>query len=208
MRARIIILLSQVKVVIREVKLSNKPKEMITASKKGTVPVLLLSDGNVIDESLDVMNWALNINDPKNIKKTISNHTDENEYILEKFDTEFKYHLDRYKYYTRYNKENRLRKKEDHRDIALEILGIIENKLSINNAWIFENEISFTDIAILPFVRQYRIADVDWFDNRMPLKKVHKWLMQFLEWKVFKEAMHKYELWDPSKPKVFFGKDI
>ena len=153
MRARLIILLSQIKVELREVKLSNKPEEMTTISKKGTVPVLLLSNNKVIDESLDVMHWALDMNDPENIKSTITNYEKDTKYIIEKFDRDFKYHLDRYKYYTRYRDDHKLKTQEEHRDLALETLKIIENKLNSQNSWIFGNYPSFLDIAILPFVR-------------------------------------------------------
>ena len=205
MRARLIILLSHIEVELREVKLSNKPEEMTTISKKGTVPVLLLPNNKIIDESLDVMNWALDINDPENIKNTIINYEKDNKHIIKKFDNDFKYHLDRYKYYTRYRDDHKLKTKEDHRDLALETLQIIEDKLNSQNSWIFGNHPSFLDIAILPFVRQYRIADIAWFDGPMPLKKTHRWLMQFLDWQKFIRSMEKYKIWESQDKPVYFG---
>ncbi len=205
MRARLIILLSQIKVELREVKLSNKPEEMTTISKKGTVPVLLLPNDKVIDESLDVMNWALDINDPENIKNTIINHEKDTKLFIKKFDSNFKYHLDRYKYYTRYRDDHKLKTKEDHRDLALETLKIVEDKLNSQNPWIFDNHPSFLDIAILPFVRQYRIADIAWFDEAMPLRKTHRWLMQFLDWQTFIRSMEKYKIWKSQDKPVYFG---
>ena len=205
MRARLIILLSQIKVELREVKLSNKPEEMTTISKKGTVPVLLLPNDKVIDESLDVMNWALDINDPENIKNTIINYEKDTKHIIEKFDSDFKYHLDRYKYYTRYRDDHKLKTKEDHRDLALETLKIVEDILNSQNSWIFGNYPSFLDIAILPFVRQYRIADITWFDEEMPLRKTHRWLMQFLNWQTFVRSMEKYKIWESQDKPVYFG---
>ena len=205
MRARLIILLSQIKVELREVKLSNKPEEMTTISKKGTVPVLLLPNDKIIDESLDVMNWALDINDPENIKNTIINYEKDTKHIIEKFDSDFKYHLDRYKYYTRYRDDHKLKTKEDHRDLALETLKIVEDKLNSQNSWIFGNHPSFLDIAILPFVRQYRIADIAWFDEAMPLRKTHRWLMQFLDWQTFIRSMEKYKIWESRDKPVYFG---
>ena len=205
MRARLIILLSHIEVELREVKLSNKPEEMTTISKKGTVPVLLLPNDKVIDESLDVMNWALDINDPENIKNTIINHEKDTKLFIKKFDSNFKYHLDRYKYYTRYRDDHKLKTKEDHRDLALETLKIVEDKLNSQNSWIFGNHPSFLDIAILPFVRQYRIADIAWFDEAMPLRKTHRWLMQFLDWQTFIRSMQKYKIWESQDKPVYFG---
>ena len=205
MRARLIILLSHIEVELREVKLSNKPEEMTTISKKGTVPVLLLPNNKIIDESLDVMNWALDINDPENIKNTIINHEKDTKLLIEKFDNDFKYNLDRYKYYTRYRDDHKLKTKEDHRDLALETLQIIEDKLNSQNSWIFGNHPSFLDIAILPFVRQYRIADIAWFDGPMPLRKTHRWLMQFLDWQTFIRSMEKYKIWESRDKPVYFG---
>jgi len=205
MRARLIILLSQIKVELREVKLSNKPEEMTTISKKGTVPVLLLPNDKIIDESLDVMNWALDINDPENIKNTIINYEKNTKHIIEKFDSDFKYHLDRYKYYTRYRDDHKLKTQEDHRNLALETLKIVEDILNSQNSWIFGNYPSFLDIAILPFVRQYRIADIIWFDEEMPLRKTHRWLMQFLDWQTFIRSMEKYKIWESQDRPVYFG---
>ena len=205
MRARLIILLSQIKVELREVKLSNKPEEMTTISKKGTDPVLLLPSNKIIDESLDVMNWALDINDPENIKNTIINYEKDTKHIIKKFDNDFKYHLDRYKYYTRYRDDHKLKTQGDHRDLALETLKIVEDILNSQNSWIFGNYPSFLDIAILPFVRQYRIADITWFDEEMPLRKTHRWLMQFLDWQTFIRSMQKYKIWESQDKPVYFG---
>ena len=124
------------------------------------------------------------------------------------FEGEFKHHLDRYKYFSRYNNENRLNNKEEHRNIALENLKIIENKLNKNYPWIFGKKISYLDIAILPFVRQYRIADINWFDNNMDLINVSKWLQEFLEWDVFIDSMKKFKLWGPSDSPTYFGNQV
>lgn len=208
MRTRIFLLISNIKVEIREVKLSNKPKEMIDISKKGTVPVMLLPNQKVIDESIEIMDWALDLSDPFDINYKKKIHEKEIKEILKVFEGEFKYHLDRYKYFSRYNNENRLNNKEEHRNIALENLKIIENKLNKNYPWIFGEKISYLDIAILPFVRQYRIADINWFDNNMDLIKVRNWLQGFLEWDIFIDSMKKYKLWDPNDSPTYFGNQV
>ena len=208
MRTRIFLLLSNIKVEIREVKLSSKPKEMIDISKKGTVPVMLLPNQKVIDESIEIMDWALDLSDPLDINYKNKIHEKETKEVLKIFEGEFKHHLDRYKYFSRYNNENRLINKEEHRNIALENLKIIENKLNKNYPWIFGKKISYLDIAILPFVRQYRIADINWFDNNMDLINVSKWLQEFLEWDVFIDSMKKIKLWGPSDSPTYFGNQV
>ena len=90
MRARMALAVSKQKVEFREVLLRDKPKSMIELSPKGTVPVLLLNSGEIIDESLDVINWALNINDPENWKR--SNQSEKSSSLIQKNDNEFKYH--------------------------------------------------------------------------------------------------------------------
>ena len=86
-----------------------------------------------------------------------------------------------------------------------ETLKIVEDKLNSQNSWIFGNHPSFLDIAILPFVRQYRIADIAWFDEAMPLRKTHRWLMQFLDWQTFIRSMAKYKIWESQDKPVYFG---
>ena len=176
MRARIFIRMCEIEVELREVLLKDIPEEMINISPKATVPVLQLNDGTVLDESLDIMNWAIDINDKCNLKKSKLENIEISNEIINIFDDEFKYHLDRYKYNNRYDKNEGVQSKEKHRDEALKILQIIESKLN-NSLWIFGNSPSFLDIAILPFVRQFRIADIAWFDEKMPYRKVHAWLM-------------------------------
>ena len=131
------------------------------------------------------------------------NEANRNE-IINIFDGEFKYHLDRYKYNSRYDKNEGVQTKEKHRDEALKILQIIESKLN-NKDWIFGNSPSFLDIAILPFVRQFRIADIAWFDESMPYKNVHAWLMRFMDWDTFNKIMIKNKPWKRNDKPTYFG---
>ena len=207
MRARIFIKLCNIKVELREVLLKDIPKEMIDVSPKATVPVLKLSDGKILEESLDIINWAIDINDIHGLKTSKTQNIKINKDILFKFDEYFKYHLDRYKYNSRYEGNKDVKSKNEHRNEALKILSTIEKKLSDNTLWIFGNEASYLDLAILPFVRQYRIADISWFDEKMPLRKVHAWLIRFLEWNTFNQIMIKNKPWRNEDQPIFFGHD-
>ena len=90
---------------------------------------------------------------------------------------------------------------------CLKILFEIEPLLENNSLWLFDNKPSYLDIAILPFVRQYRIADMNWFDNEMPLNNIKEWLNRFLVWDTFEKIMIKNPLWEDSKTKIYFGQD-
>tara|TARA_B100000686_G_C16373140_1_gene753598 strand:- start:124 stop:747 length:624 start_codon:yes stop_codon:yes gene_type:complete len=207
MRARIAIKLCDIKVELREVLLKKIPTEMSNISPKSTVPVLLLPDGTVLEESIDIMNWAF----AKKDIDYINNSKNQNKEIIKKFiklfDKEFKYHLDRYKYFSRYKNEKNIENPVHHREKCLEKLTHIEKLLNNNNLWIFDDKPSYLDIAILPFIRQYRISNTEWFDNEMPLKKVKSWLNRFLIWTTFEKIMVKNPLWEDSKSKIYFGQD-
>ena len=205
MRTRIFITLCQIDIEIREVHLKNIPQEMISISPKATVPVLYLNDGKVLEESLDIMNWAMDNNDKHNLKKSKLENQEKTREILEIIDGSFKGHLDRYKYNSRYKN---IEPPEYFRDKAIEILNIVEKELNNDNLWLFNNKPSYLDLSILPFIRQFRIADIHWFDNQMPLKKLHAWLLRFLEWPTFQEVMKKNKIWDPEDKPIYFGKNL
>ena len=194
MRARLAIAETNIIVELREVLLRNKPDHMLSLSSKGTVPILWLPDGSVIDESYDIMIWALS----KNNSSIFSNKTEYTE-LISLVDNKFKYHLDRYKYSSRFSNSNAA----DHRDLALEILHQIENIL--NEPWLNGANPGFPDFAILPFVRQYRIADIDWFDDFNEIPKIKAWLNNFLESNGFKNIMQKYPPWKEGLPGVHFN---
>ena len=196
MRARMAIAISGQQVEFREVILRDKPPSMIELSPKGTVPVLFLSSGQVIDESLDVIDWALNLNDPD--KWLRSNKSDKSLKLIHKNDNEFKYHLDRYKYSKRYENQDPL----IHREKCMIFIDELERQLN-SSQFLYDNKISTLDISILPFIRQFRIADMDWFDS-LEKPNVQDWLMKFLESKLFKSIMVKYKKWEEGDEKIFF----
>jgi|TARA_X000001036_G_C20678024_1_gene804882 glutathione S-transferase len=197
MRARMILKLADIKCELREVRLNNKPEHMLEASPKGTVPVLILED-KIIDESIDIVNWALNITNvfEGNIKQDQINLTEE---LIDLFDDKFKYHLDRYKYSNRYEDVD----VEHHQNECLNILKKLETIIDGTN-WIFGDSISKLDILILPFIRQFRIADQEWFDSQQNIPGIQRVLMNFLDSNIFKSVMNKYEEWCEGSDKIYF----
>ena len=197
MRARMALKLTNTKCEIREVRLNNKPKQMIDKSPKGTVPVLVL-EKEVIDESNDIIEWALSSNNifDGNID---NDQIDLTNNLIELFDSKFKYNLDRYKYATRYENID----KDKHKMECLDILINLENVIS-NKEWILGSKINKLDISILPFIRQFRIADIEWFDKQNNIKGVQKILFNFLDSNLLKEVMYKYDVWEENAEPQFF----
>ena len=196
MRARMAIHISGQRCELREVLLRDKPPSMLEYSAKGTVPVLILQDGKVIDESLDVIDWALNLNDPDNWQR--SKDTKKTKELIKINDGEFKYHLDRYKYSKRYDNED----PEFHRKKCLKFIESINNELN-NSEYIFDDNISYADIVLLPFIRQFRIADIEWFDS-LPYDNLKKWLSSFLNSSLLNSIMKKYDLWKEGDKSIVF----
>ena len=196
MRARMAIHISGQKCELREVLLRDKPPSMLEYSAKGTVPVLILQDGKVIDESLDVIDWALNLNDPDDWQR--SKDKEKTKELIKINDGEFKYHLDRYKYSKRYDNED----PEFHRKKCLKFIELINNELN-NSEYIFDDNISYADIVLLPFIRQFRIADIEWFDS-LPYDNLKKWLSSFLNSSLLNSIMKKYDLWKEGDKSIVF----
>ena len=202
MRARIAILKSQQTIMLRDVVLSNKPDEMIAASPKATVPILVLNDGRVIDESLDVMLWALKEADPDNLLHRASN--DENRLaemlaLIHTFDDEFKVFLEKYKCAKRYKESNIL----DCR-LACELyIQELEDRLS-SHLFLISNQESLADIALLPFIRQFARVERQWY-LQSPYPSVKQWLKNYLQSSMFTKVMAKYPLWLENHEVVLFG---
>lgn len=190
MRARLAIAVSEIQVEMREVVLSNKPKELLECSAKATVPVLQLTDKTVIDESFDIMLWALNQYDPENwLSKDILNENETNR-LINFNDNEFKQHLDKYKYASRFPEE----KMESYREQGEIFLILLEDKLN-KIKYLISDSVSLADIAIFPFVRQFAYVDIEWFE-KSKYKKLQAWLNYLLESKLFEQVMKKYPRWE------------
>ena len=194
MRARMALGVAGIACELREVLLRDKPAEMLALSEKGTVPVLHLSDGRVIDESLEVMHWAQRQHDPFGWLGV----PDPQSWVA-RFDDTFKHHLDRYKYAARYDGADA----KSHRSAARDILAELEPHLE--KGWIGGAHPGFADIAVLPFVRQYRIADPVWFDDELGLPNVQKWLTAFLDLPLFLGVMEKYDRWQSGGAGIIFA---
>ena len=175
-RARLALLVSDTAFEIREVKLSDKPAELRAASPKATVPVLVLADGQVIDESLDIMRWALSRSDPEGWLGG------DDAALIATNDGAFKHHLDRYKYPERHDTDP-----AEHRAACLGILAELETRLR-GAGYLCGDRRSLTDAAIVPFVRQFAAVDRGWFAAQ-PLPEVQRWLSGWLASPLFEQAM-------------------
>ncbi|PHS24287.1 MAG: glutathione S-transferase [Robiginitomaculum sp.] len=191
MRARMAIMISQQPVQLREVRLADKPDEMTALMGAPTVP-LLVDQGRVVEESLQVMHWALAHNDPENWLASANNP------LIAQNDGPFKHDLDRYKYASRYEDGDAMA----HRDGGVRHLQMLEQRLE-RAAFLDGTVRSFVDIALFPFVRQFRIPDKGWFDAQ-PLPHLHQWLSTLTDSVLFVGVMEKYPVWkDTGKAFVF-----
>ena len=201
-RARWALIICEIKVEIREIDLKNKPLEFTNISKTKTVPILVKMNNEVLEESLDIIIWALSESKKKQIKNFYIPRSNKEEIleIISENDNGFKYHLDRFKYSTRFNASE-----EDYH--FLEATKFIKkwNKNLTNNRWIIGDKPSIADWCIWPFVRQFKIAcesqkKTSYFED--PIKE---WLGYFEKHQNFKKLMHKFDPREPSKKKEYFN---
>jgi len=178
----------------REIILRDKPQDMLNASSKGTVPVFIKEDGDVIEESLDLLKWALTQNDPQG---WLNCDLDEANNLITVNDTDFKHHLDRYKYASRYN-DGAKRGDVDmnHRLEAEKHIQNLEGKLE-DGPYLLGQKQSLADIAIFPFMRQFANVEPDWW-AQAPYPKTREWLSRHVESELFKSIMTKYPLWSTA----------
>jgi Glutathione S-transferase len=191
MRARLALNVSGIVCELREVKLSAKPEAMLTASPKGTVPVLVLSDGKVIDESIDIMRWALSHSDPQ---RWLEGDDPE---LIEANDGPFKHHLDRYKYPHRHDSDP-----DHHREQGLSFLKQLDERL-LKSGHLSGRTSGMTDAAIVPFVRQFAAVEPDWFES-LPLPALKGWLHAYLSSPLFIGIMIRREPWRPGDAPASF----
>jgi len=192
MRARLAIAYSGIQVELREVELKNKPAELLDISPKATVPVLQCMDGTVIDESRDIMRWALQQHDPDNWLESM-NHP-----LIDENDSAFKKNLDRYKYADRFPEHPQTY----YREYAELFLEKIEKSLK-DHTFIQNNHLSFVDIAILPFIRQFYFVNTAWFESA-PYAHLNIWLQTFLSSDIFLKIMPKYPTWQAGRKTTTF----
>lgn len=199
MRARLALAVSGQICELREVVLSHKPEALRHVSAKATVPVLVTTDCRVIDESLDIMLWALQRHDPLQWLPVQDDLTDAL-HLIKRCDDEFKPQLDRYKYPTRFDLG-------DHgapRDSGAGFLLDLELRLSLERC-LSGTHWGLADAAIAPFVRQFAHTDNAWFASQ-PLPKVQTWLTNFEASPLFQRVMTKYPPWQPGQAQTLVFK--
>lgn len=193
MRARLALAASGFIVELREVVLRDKPQAFLDASESATVPCLV-TDQVVIDESLDIMIWALSKSDPLNWLEMPKAGFD----WIDRADGPFKSALDRTKYANRYEGVDVM----EQRGRASDFLSELDAQI---DSWMFERP-TIADFAILPFVRQFAFIDKPWFDNQ-PWPNLSAWLARFLDSPEFAAIMQKYPQWHAGDPPVLFPAD-
>ncbi|MEZ6001891.1 glutathione S-transferase [Hyphomonas sp.] len=192
MRARLALSSARLAVRVREVVLRDKPPEMLDASPKGTVPVLVLESGEVIDESLDVMRWALAQADPEGWLSADAAETDA---LIAQNDGPFKRALDRYKYPNRYEDEGA--DPLENREAGLAILQDLSERIAAHGGQLFGPAPTLADMAIFPFVRQFAHTGLDWWESAAP-GPVKTWLAGHKDSARFRAIMAKYPQWAPG----------
>jgi glutathione S-transferase len=203
MRARLALKVAGIRVELREVALRSKPAEMLAVSPKGTVPVLVLPGAEVLEESLDIMRWALAQFDPEGWLTRDAQAAE----LIALNDGPFKQLLDRYKYADRYPE----RSATQWRDAAVELhIAPLESRLQQTRFLSGEN-VSLADMALMPFVRQFALVDAAWFgvepeggNDRPPFPALRDWLQRLINTELFAAVMHKLPVWQASDPPTFF----
>lgn len=189
-RARMALDYAGIEPEYREIVFSNKPPSMLQASPKGTVPVLIEEDGHVIEESWDIMLWALAQNDPDNWLGNGKEFLEQASQLVNTNDFDFKNHLNRYKYADRYPEQSA----EQYRARAEEFLGQLENSLE-DHGWIHAATMTVADMAVFPFVRQFFMVDPAW-SRQSPYPFLRRWLEGILDSDRFKRVMVKKPVWE------------
>lgn len=185
MRARMALRYAGIAAEIREVDLKNKPSHLLAMSPKGTVPVLILANANVIDESLDIMYWALKQNDPDHWVPSDEALLAQSNQLISENDTQFAPRLTRYKYADRYP-EQTARYYRQEAEVFVQQLDALLAK----HEYLLANQLSLVDIALLPFVRQFAETDRPWF-NESPYQNLRGWLDKLLHTELFLGVMRK-----------------
>jgi len=197
MRARLALLASGIRCEMREIALSQKPDSMLAVSPKGTVPVLVLKD-KVLEESLDIMHWAMAQSDPQCWSTAGQSNDAQAQAWVRSCDDEFKKNLDRYKYPNRYALSDGLA----HRDMGAQFLLKLNAQLE-KTPYLMGGDWCWVDAAIAPFVRQFARTDRDWFDAQA-WSALKVWLENFEQSPAYSEVMHKFKVWHQGAKPVAF----
>lgn len=191
MRARMALLYAGIDFQLREIVLRDKPKQMLEVSPKGTVPVLILPNDTVIDESRDIMFWAIAQNDPDCWYPNDAELRKDIEQLIDRNDIEFKPLLDRYKYADRYPELS----EAEHRRKCEIFLVELEQRLA-QLPYLVSESLSMADIALMPFLRQFSRVDLTWF-KASQYHNLERWLNELIDSELFTLAMQKHPVWAP-----------
>ena len=196
MRARLALAYSGIDYEHREILLKNRPDELYALSPKGTVPVLQLNDGTVIDESINVMKWALSQSDPE---YWYTENIEVQNSLIDQNDSDYKKCLDKYKYHVRFKDGSY----EEYQYAVGEILKAYESILS-KSSYLCGDNVTLADMALFPFIRQGAHVDLAWFNAQFPI--LSKWLKIFNESELFMSIMEKYTLWETGENGIIIQK--
>ena len=196
-RARLAIKVSRVRVALREVVLRDKPAALLSASAKATVPVLQLPDGRVLEQSLEIMRWALEKHDPQGW--LCVQEQDEALALIALNDGPFKQALDRYKYAPRHPE----RPQRAWRDEAVELMLAPLNTRLLDRPFLLRDTPSLADMAIAPFIRQFAAVEPRWFDSA-PFEPLQAWTKRIVSSELFESVMSKFTAWQPGDPETIF----
>lgn len=198
MRARLALAASDTVCELREVVLAHKPAALLQASPKGTVPVLVLRDGTVLEQSLDIMLWALRSNDPQQWLPANESDLAKALQLITLCDGEFKAQLDRYKYPNRYALPDGL----VHRALGAQFLQTMDTRLA-PSGFLMGERFGLADAAIAPFVRQFAHTDPTWFASQ-PWPALQQWLTAFEASADYTGVMQKFDAWVEGQPVQMF----
>ena len=196
-RARLAIKVSGVRVALREVVLRDKPAALLLASPKATVPVLQLPDGHVLEQSLDIMRWALEQHDPQGWLRL--QEQEEALALIALNDGPFKQALDRYKYASRHPEQS----VQAWRDDAVDLMLAPLNRRLVDRLFLLRDTPSLADMAIAPFIRQFAAVDPGWFDSA-PFQPLQAWTKRIVGSELFESVMTKVAAWKPGDTEITF----
>lgn len=198
MRARMVLLSSGLKIELRDILLKDKPLPMIEASPKATVPVLILEKERILEESLDIMLWAISVSDPLDLYPEDSVARTEIDALIAENDGPFKTTLDQYKYHVRFPEHS----KEYYRSVGEQFLEKLEARLQ-QNAYLMGDNATLADVAIFPFIRQFANSDRDWFDAAN-YPALQQWLHTWTASEDYLHIMKKRPVWHPEAKPCYF----
>ena len=188
-----VLVYSRINVELREVVLREMPAAMLACSPKATVPVLVLADGTVLEESRDIISWALSENDPDDwLPAAGSEAYSTTKRLVDENDYSFKEQLDRYKYAARYP-EHPMAYYREQGEVFLQQL---DERLNLG-PWLLGERMGVADVSVFPFVRQFAHVDKPWFDQR-PWRHLHRWLDTLIQSELFAGVMQKYPQWQEN----------